>query len=144
MDSFADILNRSTEDVKRPKALPIGVYLTVVSGPFKPGKVGADQKEIVDFQLKILQAQQVNADDIAAFGGMDELLGKDIRARFFLTEDALYRLTDFFETLGIPKGISFKEALASCPGKQVIVDLTQQPSQDGTQMYNQIKSYAKV
>lgn len=142
-DTFAEILNRKVEDAPRPKALPNGTYTTVVDGPYTTTKIGQDQKDVVDFKLKVIQVgDDVSPDEAAAFEG--GLLGKNIRARFFVTNEALYRLSDFLEILGIDKGVDFKAALAQAPGKTVVVTLTQRPSPDGSTFYNDIKGYARV
>jgi len=142
MDAFADILNKPSGEAPKPQTLPSGTYLTEVDGPYKPNKVGQDQTDTVDFNLKVLTVMQANEDEVRAIDG--GLPGKLIYARFFLTEKALYRLDEFLEKLGIPKGTPYKQALADCPGKQIVVNLGQRPSPDGTRMFNEIKSYAAV
>lgn len=142
MDAFADILNKPSGEAPKPQTLPSGTYLTVVDGPYKPNKVGQDQTDVVDFTLKVLTVMQ--ADEAAAREIEGGIPGKTIFARFFITEKALYRLDEFFEKLGLSKGLSYKENLASCPGKQVVVNLSQRPSPDGTRMYNEVKGYAAV
>jgi hypothetical protein len=142
MDAFADILNKPSGEAPKPQALPSGTYLTVVDGPYRANKVGADQTDVVDFQLKILQVMEANQDEITAVP--DGVPGKTIFARFFITEKALYRLDDFLERLGIEKGLPYKEALGQCPGKSVVVNLGQRPSPDSSRMFNEIKSYAKA
>lgn len=141
MDAFADILNKPSGEAPKPQTLPSGTYLTVVDGPYKPGKRGQDQTDIVDFQLKILTVIQANPDEINAIEG--GIPGKTIYATFWITEKALYRLDDFLEMLGIQKGLPYKQALAECPGKQIVVNLGQKPSPDGSKLYNEIKGYAK-
>lgn len=142
MDSFAEILNKPSGEAPKPQVLPSGTYLTVVDGPYKPGKVGQDQTETVEFTLKILTVIQANDAEVMAIEG--GLPGKTVYARFFITEKALYRLDEFLENLGIQKGLPYKQALSECSGKQIIVNLGQKPSQDGSKLYNEIKSYAKV
>jgi len=141
MDAFADILNKPSGEAPKPQALPSGTYLTVVDGPFKSNKVGKDQTDTVDFSLKVLQVMEANAEEAAAIP--DGIPGKTIFARFFITDAALYRLDEFLEHLGIEKGLPYKQALAECPGKTVVVNLGQRPSSDGTRMFNEVKSYAK-
>lgn len=142
MDTFAEILNKPSGEAPKPQTLPSGTYLTVVDGPYKASKVGIDQTDTADFTLKILSVIQANDAEVMGIEG--GVVGKTIFARLWITEKALYRLDEFLENLGIPKGTPYKQALAECPGKQIIVNLGQKPSQDGTKMYNEIKSYAKV
>lgn len=141
-DQFADILNRASGEAARPQTLPRGTYMTVVNGPFRSQKVGQDQTDTVNFNLKIVQVLQVDDAEAAAIEG--GLPGKEIFARFFLTEKALYRLDEFLDLLGIPKGTPYKQALAEAPGKSIVVNLGIRPSDDGTKFYNEIKSYARA
>jgi len=140
MDAFADILNRPSGEAPKPVPLPAGTYVCLIDGPHKTSKVGQDQTDVAEFTLKVLQVVQANEEEIAAVEG--GVLGKTISARFFITEKALYRLDEFLEKLGIAKGLPYKQALAECPGKTVIISVIQKPSPDGTRLFNEIRSYA--
>jgi len=145
MDVFSEILNKPSGEAPKPQALPIGTYLTVVDGPYKPTKVGQDQTDCVEFVLKILSVMEADPSEVSDYesaqGG--SLLGKTINARFFLTDKALYRLDEFLEIVGIAKGLPYKQALAEVTGKQVVINVSQRPSPDGTRMFSDIKGYAR-
>jgi hypothetical protein len=141
MSFFREILDQPSGEAPRPQVLPVGTYLCVVDGPYKTNIVGEDRTETVDFNLKIISVIEGEQSEMDAIDG--GILGKTIFARFWMTEKALYRLDDFLEVIGIPKGTPYKQSLAEAPNRQVIVSLGQRPSPDGTRMFNEIKSYAK-
>lgn len=143
MANFQDILNKRVDAVERPKPHPMGTYLVLVEGAPKFSQVGENKRDVADFNLKILQPQpDVDPEEIEKSGGVN---GKSVRARFFLTDDAVWRLDAFlFEALGIETGKSRTQAIAEAPGKQVMVKIKHRPSEDGTQMYHEISDYLKV
>lgn len=142
--NFQSILNKPATAVERPKPLPVGTYLGMIMGLPEFNKVGQKETDVADFQIRILQPQPDV--DLVAFaeakGNRDELKQ---RARFFITDDALFRLKEFLEHLGIdPAGKSLSEMINEAPGKQVMVSLKHRPSQDGTQIYAEIDRTAAV
>ena len=144
MASFEEILDTQVTEVKMPPPLPVGMYLTIVDGLPTQTEVGQNQTKVVDFNLKILQPQaDVSQDEINAIEG--GVVGKNIRARFFLTDSAIFMLDRFlFEHLGIELGKSRKQAIAEAPGKQVYGTIRHTPRQDGEGFYANLASTAKV
>jgi hypothetical protein len=73
---------------------------------------------------------------------------RPIRHRLFLTRDSKYRVKQFLvDHLGIhfdEKKTTLGQAIPEAMGKQVVVELGHQASQDGTQVFNIVKSTAKV
>jgi hypothetical protein len=141
-DFFADILNKPSGEASRPTAVPPGTYLCVVDGPYRTARVGADQTETVDFTLKILSVIEGDAAEMASHKNGNGVLGESLFGRFWMTEKALYRLDDFFNAIGLPKGTSYKQNLAEAPNHQVVVNVTQRPAPDGSRMFNEIRGYA--
>ena len=144
MTDFQSILDMPLGEVEAPKPLPRGTYLTVVAGPPVFVKVGKDQTDALDFTLKVLQASEdVSPDDLAAFS--EPVMGKSIRARFFLTKDAAKRLDDFLHLhLGLEGKMSLREAVAQAPGRQCYGLVEWTPSADGQRMFANLKSTSKV
>lgn len=142
--NFESVLDAPSESIERPKPLPRGTYLTVVTGQPAQTKVGKDQTEAWDFSLKVLQpGPDVDQEALRLYG---DVAGKSIRARFFITPDAAYRLRDFLKDhLGIDSnGKTMRQMMAEAPGRSVYATVDLQPSQDGTQMYTNLKNTAKV
>ena len=142
--SFEQILGKRSADVEKPKPTPAGTYIAVVTGQPKKGEVGADKTDIFDYDLKLLQPlEDVNMEELEACGGLSNL--STMRARFFLTEKAAYRLKDFCTACGVEEGdLSLGQRAAMVVGHQVKVLVEQSPSQDGTTIYSNPKSYTAV
>lgn len=141
MAGFESILSKKSSEVEKPKPLPAGTYLAIVSGPPKKGEIGKDKTDVFDYELKLLQPMDdVNQEELNAVGGLAD---KNIRGRFFLTEKAAYRLKEFCDACGVPEDEkSLGERAALCQGQQVKVLVKQEPSQDGTQMFSNAVSYS--
>jgi hypothetical protein len=143
--SFADILDMPVEEIKEPKALPPGTYLCVVDGQPEYAKVGQNQTDCVNFMLKPLQAQaDVDQKQLAEVLNGAALSDKKIRYRLFITNESKHRLKKFLaDDLGIEQ-TNFRQMVPEAMGKQVMAKLTHQASQDGTTVYTQVQSTAKV
>ncbi len=146
MASFQDVLNKPAADVKPPEPLPPGTYLCLVDGPGEFGKIGKNQTDCINFKLKPMQAQgDVDPGTLQQSLNGASLQDKTIRHRLFITEESVWRLKQFLEHLGIEEGTkSLGEMIPEAQGKQVIVTLGHRASEDGTQVFQEVKGTAKV
>ena len=135
---FSSILDAAPSEVERPKPLPQGTYTAVVQGLPRQDKSTKKQTPYVEFTLAILaNGVDVDQDELKAMGGFS---GKTMRATFYLTEGAAWRLDEFLEHLGIELDgkKSRAEMIEEAPGKQVGVYVKHTPSQDGQSIYAEI------
>lgn len=139
--SFEDILSKKSAEVKKAPPTPAGTYIAIVQGNPKKNAVGQDKTDVFDYDLKLLQPQEdVNMEELQACGGVAGL--SSMRARFFLTEKAAYRLKDFCTACGVEEGdLSLGQRAMMCAGRQVKVLVEQVPSQDGKDVFSNPKSY---
>lgn len=145
--SFQDILNTPTEDIKPPVALPVGTYLAIVDGQPEFAKIGKNQTDCVNFSLKPVQAQpDVNTDALANSLDGKSLQDKKIRHRLFITGDSKWRLLQFLhDHLGIEKeGKNLGQMIPESMGRQVMVVIGHRSAEDGTTVYQEVKSTAHV
>lgn len=143
--NFQDILNKPIDQIEAPKALPVGTYLCLVDGQPEQTTIGKNNTPCYNFSLKPVQAQQdVDQGQLAENLNGASLQDKKIRHRLFITQDAAWRLKQFLvEHLGItPKPII--QMIPEAMGKQVMVTLGHRPSEDGTQIFQEVKATAKV
>lgn len=97
--NFASLLDAAPTEINRPKPLPIGTYLCVVSGQPEYGTSSKKGTPFVQFTLRPIAAEaDVDEEDLAALGGIE---GKTLRNTFYITEDAVYRLDEFHEHCGL-------------------------------------------
>lgn len=141
--NFAALLEKPATDVERPKALPAGTYLCVVKGLPENGESSQKKTPFVRFNLQPLAAQEdVDAEALKEMGGLE---GKTIRDTYYVTEDALYRLKEFLEHLGVePDDKSIAQMISEAPGCQVLVSIRHRASQDGENVFAEVAKTAAV
>lgn len=140
--SISSVLDQKVGDYERPKSLPVGEYIcTVQSHEF--GKSSKKQTDFVRFALKPLEAMEtVDSEALAEIGGLGE---KTIRATFYLTENAGYRLKEFLEHCGLDDlDMPVSQACAEATGCQVIATLVHGQSEDGTRQWTELSATAPV
>lgn len=141
---FAKILGKQTSAIEKPKPLPLGHY--IFNNPALPKfiDIGKNATPCAEFGLIVLApGDDVDAEQLAAYG---EWKGKSVRFRMFLTEASEYRtkeeLSDVFgiDQEGKTLGQMFNETV----NKQVVGEIGHRPSEDGTEMFHEIKKLAKA
>jgi hypothetical protein len=139
--NFSSILDKPVDaEANRPKPLPVGTYTCIVDGIPRHDLSKQKQTPFVEFQLKpVSPGPDVDQEALAAAGGL-----KNLRTTFYTTEEAIFRLDQFLENLGIEKGMSRKEAISQAPGRQVLATVTHRASQDGTAIFAEVNSTARV
>jgi hypothetical protein len=152
MANFSEILNKPASSIEPPKPLPPGTYLCLVDGQPEFQKIGKNSTDCVNFKMKPVQAQA----DVDQTALQEVLTSKDgtfrplqdtkIFHRLFITEDSIWRLKKFLvEDLGIEEGSkSLGQLIPEAMGRQVLVNVGHRPSDDGTQIYIDIKGTAAV
>ena len=131
---FTSVLDRPASEIKPPVTMPAGSYLTVVKGLPKFGKAKTGT-EFVDYELSVLQAlDDVDADELSE---VKDLTSKSIRARFFLTEDSVWRLKEFLDNCGIEldEGESLRAGIEMANGCQVVAVMRHEASEDGKRTF---------
>lgn len=148
MPSFEEIMSMPASQIERPPALPVGTYHCMVDGP--PTREESSQKKTPCwvYKFKILSILgDVNAQAAAEQQVIGKVItGQGAGAAFYVTSDSSWRYKEFLtDHLGIEEGTkNMTEMQAEAPGKQVLVKLTHQVSQDGTRVYHRVESTAHV
>lgn len=143
--SFQEILDMPIDEIKDPVALPPGTYLCLVDGQPEFEKIGKNQTDCVVFSLKPLQAGP-EVDQRLLDEALDgsQLQDKKIRHRVFLTWESKHRLKKFLiNDLGL-EGTNFRQLIPEAMGRQVWAKIVNTPSQDGSTLYANVSSTAKV
>jgi len=143
--SFQDILNQPLSEIEAPKAAPVGTYLGLIEGQPEFVKLGQNQTDAVQMNIKPIKAIKVDEKQLSEVLNGAALSDKRIRHRVFITQDSKHRLKQFLvDHLGISADIPVKQGIAEAMGKQLVVELGHQSSTDGTQVFNTVKSTANV
>ncbi len=142
--NFAEILSKRTDEIERPKPLPVGTYLAMVEGAPELREIGKKSTPAAEFKFRILSpGDDVDREALTAMGGIGE---HRMRKPYFLTDESLYRLKEFLvDHLGIAEnGRPIGQLLSEAPNQQVYVTVSHRPSEDGSQIYAEVKSTSKV
>lgn len=133
---FSDLLSKPVDDVKKPAPWPAGTYFGIAVR-YELGESNQKKTPYVRFILACTGAgEDIAPEDIE---GVD-FSKKSFRTDFYLTPDSEYRLKEFIESLGIStSGRTFGELLPECNGKEVLIEMGQRNSDDGLEIYNEVK-----
>lgn len=144
MSDFASILNRQIGSTPPPKPLPIGTYTCVIKEHKIEPKVGQNENALLTYVLTVISAQpDVDQSQLADVTG--GVTGKTLRGKFWLTEDAIFRLENFLkDAVGI-EGMSTAQGIPMAVGRQVLAHVRHNPAKDGSAtVYTEIDSFAKA
>lgn len=141
--TFESILDTPATEVERPKPLPAGTYEAIVQGLFETGESSKKKTPFVRFTYKITAAaEDVDAAELEEMGGIAD---KTIKDTYYTTPDAIFRLTDTLEAMGIdPTGKTIRHMLDESPNASVRVVIGHRPSEDGQQIFAEVKRVLKV
>lgn len=137
--NFSSILDEAPTEVERPKPLPAGTYLCIVAGSPIYDKSSKKGTPYVQFTLRPISAEaDVDEEDLAEMGGFEN---KSLRATFYLTEDAVYRLDEFHEHCGLDlsEESSRRQRNDEVINAQVRAVVGHRPSDDGSQIFAELK-----
>jgi len=144
MNSFANILDAPATESVRPPAIPAGHYTALIRGlprQDKSTKKGTPYIEYVVAILSVYTDEAGNTDvDAQALEEFGEVVGKELRLTFYMTEASAYRHTEFLANdlrLDI-EGKSHWEAAQMAPGGQFVVQIRQKPRDDGKGVFSEI------
>lgn len=155
--NFSDVLNKKIEDVERPPVVPIGDYRAKVSkvpeiNQVTSSKTG-DEFDVVEFQVKLVEAVEVDPDDLEAFGGdvagvppirHSFMFNKGDAAAFARSEFNLRRFLEEHLKVAAPTD-TLKEALANSNQAEFLVTVGHRPDpNDPENKYVDIKRTAPL
>jgi hypothetical protein len=149
--SFESILDMPATDVERPKPLPAGTYDAIVKGFYEEGLSSQKKTPYVRFTYAMQAAgEDVDEEELAAIltddqGNVHSLGEKTIKDTYYTTPDALFRLTDTLENMGIDlEGKSVRAALSDTPNCSIKVVISHRASEDGQQIFAEVKRTLKA
>jgi hypothetical protein len=147
--NFESILDMPSENVERPKPLPVGTYNAIVQGLYEEGVSSQKRTPFVQFAFAIQSADEdVDEDDLNTYltakdGTRKSLQGitlKNNSTKFYTTPDSLFRLTDFLDICGVPEeGMTIRQRLSETPNCGVKIQIGHVASQDGESVFAEVK-----
>lgn len=146
--NFSSILDKPATDISRPKPLPIGTYLAIVEGLPRYDKSTKKQTDFVEFALRIAAAaDDVDQEELEEVGlVLKDGTPRSMKATYYLTEDAAWRLKKFLEDLGFDftTDLTLREACENSANREVYITIGHEPSQDGQAIFARITGTAKA
>jgi hypothetical protein len=135
MVDFSKHLGKPIESAVKPKTFPAGTYHgTIAKYELKESK--EKKTPYVRFLVDVTSAGEDV--DPSLLDGCK--MPRQMRRDYFFTEDAMYRFRELLESIfgEETKGRTFNELLPSMNGQAVVIAITQRPSDDGSELYNDI------
>jgi hypothetical protein len=141
--SFESILDIPATDIERPKPLPAGTYDCIVKGLPEYGESSQKKTPYCRFTYLVQAAgEDVDEDELTAIGGLE---GKTMRDTYYTTPDAIFRLTDTLERMGIdPEGKSVRQMIDESPNAAIRIMVGHRASEDGQQIFAEVKRTMKA
>jgi hypothetical protein len=140
MPDFNKLLDADPTSFERPPTVPEGEFLLLIKGK-ELGTSAQKKTPYVRFHYQVMTPLESVPED--ALEGID-LSKLKPRDDFYLTEDAMFRLREFFEMVGAVEN-STRESIEACIGKQVVATFGHTQSQrDPTRVFSEIRSYSRA
>jgi hypothetical protein len=143
--SFQSLLDTPAGTVEAPKPLPPGLYTFTVTAK-ELGESSKSKTPQVTFMCKPVSADAVDDDELEAFGGIEAAMQKTSRVTYYITPDALYRLTEFCSNyLGIDSSLTVGEQIDNAVGCSFVGSITQRlDPNDSSKVYTDLKPMSGV
>jgi hypothetical protein len=149
--TFESILDTPAEAVERPKPLPVGTYDVIVKGMPEHGQSTQKKTPFVRFTYALVAAfDDVDEDELKALltdskGNPVPISERTIRDTYYTTPDALFRLTDALENMGIDAdGKTIRQMLDETPNASLRIQVSHQSVNDSDQIFAEVKRTMKA
>lgn len=137
-----DLLSKPTDSFERPKNLPLGHYHAQILN-FELTQARTENKtDICRISFRVMEPAEdiVDDEDKMEILKSIDLSRRELRKDFFITPDAMYRLSNFLDdVLGAESGRSADERLPDIRGARVLIQVTERTDRnDPTIKYNDV------
>lgn len=124
MPDFTALLHQNMADIKEPEAWPAGLYPGRVLS-FAPGESSQKKTPYIKFNVGVTgYPDNFDDEDKAKF----KIEGKTFNCDYYITEGSLFQLRDLLAGMKLSGFID--EALPQTIGEEVMIDVTQQMSNE--------------
>lgn len=137
--SKLSILQQQTGAVEAPKPIPNGTYDAVIMTR-ETGESANKKTPYVRFTFGGLSpTEDVDQDALATYGGMEKLAQAKPRVDYYVTADALFRLTEMLKRLGLPDSATVAENVDAALNRPCKIVIHHRPNQDNTGVYAEVR-----
>lgn len=119
MSDFRELLKQNTDEVKRPPPTPAGTWEGIITN-YEYGESKDKHTPYVRYTVRLSAA----GSDISADEDIANSIGREYSRDFYVTPDALWRLSEFIGTCKIKtEGRPLDETIPEVVGKEVIATI---------------------
>jgi hypothetical protein len=140
---LSNLLRRPANAAVKPGALPVGDYPGIIKS-HEFGDNNRNKTPYVRFQLGLMgwpdsvpDSERGQVDGEGKFVPID-LTKRTLRRDYFLTDDAMWRLTDLIKSCGLDAGKPYEELIPALIGMQVTVNVQQYVNQNTSEVGNDV------
>jgi hypothetical protein len=146
--SFSDLASVKGNTVEKPKNLPDGFYICMITGPFKEHKAKSGNFAM-RFPIKTVEAHEPDETMQSALAGpgMDKALERDKTIDFWMSPDARWRFTSFCDSMGIDQEqdlISMAEELVASGKPFLLQGKNETDERDPTRVFFRLDNPAPL
>lgn len=142
MVDFTSILSKTGADCEKPGVIPAGAYDMTVVG-FATGESAKNKTPYVEIETKIVSPHEDV--DMEEYAKVKNPQDRSFKTKFWLSEDALFRLKDFLIKLGFEtENRTFLEMLNEMAGCSVVGIVTHSLGQDKETVYASVDKFMKA
>lgn len=139
--NFRELLGRATDSVERPRAIADGHYM----GRIASHEFGTSRQKQTPYVRFIIVPEEACPDVENGANDGIALGSRELRKDFFITPNALYRLSDMLDAvLGKESGRSFDERIPETRDARVMIGVGHRNSEDGVETYNEVNTIVKA
>lgn len=133
--SFRELLAQTTDSVERPRAIADGHYV----GRIANHEFGLSRQKQTPYVRFILVPEEETADVESGANSGITLSTRELRKDFFITPNALYRLSDMLDAvLGKEAGRTFDDRIPDTRDVRVMIGVTHRQAEGSDEVYNDV------
>lgn len=142
MVDFSKLLAKKTSEVKRPPTLPAGLYPGVIKG-YKFGESAKKKTPFVQFQVALTGwPEETDDEDRFHDGKPIDLSKKNMGSDFYLSDEALFILSEFLTALFPGDERGMEELVPAAVGSYVLADVSNRLNEERGDFFNRIEKIA--
>lgn len=149
---FNALYNRPSGEAKRPPVLPKGDYPAIILSAHSEGEIGQNKTPAIFWPIRLTDWDPSTPEEWTQYDPSTnqmltnvkseiDITKRQMRATFFMTDDALIMLDDFLRSCDIELGGSYLSILPNVIGKRVLASidiLTNKDTMDQRNVVNKL------
>ncbi|WP_417436446.1 hypothetical protein [Idiomarina abyssalis] len=136
MSDLSHLLGKKSTEVEKPKPFPVGHYVWLIS---EFAIVESSKKKTPGLELTARMVEPLDDVDQEELATVKEPTKRNKKLTIWITEDSLWRLTEFLETLGVQdEDRTLEELIPEVVGQQFIAAIQHEAIEGSTDVFDKI------